>query len=826
MTLENQVEELLQDFEKLKNLLTRKAAEIHQRELLKDIDARRADWERRSALFVPSKQRLERGGKTLELGEDYEVIKELRAMREKNKIRQAALRDEMTTARADLRNAEEALNIIEGEYRDKLAAQTQLQNIVQRVKGLDEQIKDRQEAVKQTREEYMEAERQRKECAERVEKERIELEKLELAMRETRKFLQFHSIDEKLQTGLAGIQKCFSMFEKAEARRAELKTSWNKAIEQRQQAQSVLNDRSTTLADSTHSLAVHEKFFVKARSFYESSLKGKTIAEWREICDRNTQRLADLDELYKKFQAVRDLEERVKNFQEIKTRIQQETRNLNIRDVEQSGRINELQAEVAKLEKRSELLKRIQDIEAVRELLQDGLPCPLCGSISHPYVSGAAIPDPEEIHRQLYDTQRALDKLHDELAARQARVGKLGEEFSSVSNDEAELKTQINELKAEIASRVSVLGLSFSQGISPFEEIDKARQKARDALQLARNNAEAAEAAEADMKTASEELESIREKREAASHSYQEALFSLQNSKTHEEQIAGEFKTQEETVATLKRELISQIMPYGYKSVPDKNPGQVVEALEKRMNEWTDNANRSDVLEHELSAANSKMTRLKKNAESLRVKRDELQSRVKATEAERDSVQQQRIVIFASKVPDDEIARMNSNVEALRTRLSERRETKNERALNLDRILTEIHGVETEMAKGREELQRYEINFGKKLLTLGFRNEDDYAAACLTPEERRELQTKLRELTQEDLELNADKENAQAKLLELQSGASATTDELSAELKKLKNSLDEIRAKGYKNSELERIAGEFVPEIKNLVLLCGLPEVF
>ena len=38
MTLENQVEELLQDFEKLKNLLTRKAAEIHQRELLKDID--------------------------------------------------------------------------------------------------------------------------------------------------------------------------------------------------------------------------------------------------------------------------------------------------------------------------------------------------------------------------------------------------------------------------------------------------------------------------------------------------------------------------------------------------------------------------------------------------------------------------------------------------------------------------------------------------------------------------------------------------------------------------------------------------------------------
>ena len=209
MTLENQVEELSRNFENLKILLANKVSELHQRELLKDLEAKRTDWERRSALFVPSKQRLEKGGRTLELGEDYEVIKELRVMREKNKIRQASLRDEMTTARAELRNAEEALNVIEAEYRDKLAAQTQLQNVVVRVKALDAQIQDRKEAVNQTRDEYNEANRQQKECSERVEKERIELEKIELAMRETRKFLQFHSVDEKLQTGLPGIQKCY-----------------------------------------------------------------------------------------------------------------------------------------------------------------------------------------------------------------------------------------------------------------------------------------------------------------------------------------------------------------------------------------------------------------------------------------------------------------------------------------------------------------------------------------------------------------------------------------------------------------------------------------
>ena len=826
MTIENQVQELSQSFENIKNLLAKKVSEIHQRELLKDIEAKRTDLERRSALFLPSKQRLEKGGKTLELGQDYEAIKTLREMREKNKIRQASLRDEMTTARAELRNAEEALNVIEAEYRDKLAAQTQLQNIIQRVKTLDSQIKASRETVNQVRDEYEEAKRQQKESSESVEKERGELEKIELSLRETRKFLQFHSADEKLQTNLPGIKKCFSMFENAENKRHELKSSWDKSIETRQKAGSVLNDRSSSLAELNHSLAVREKIFVKARAVFESSVKGKSISEWREICDKNIKRLEALDELHKKFQNVRDFEGKVKNFQDVKAQIQQETRNLNLRDVAESGRVNELQIELAKLEKRSALLKRIKDIEAVRELLQDGVPCPLCGSTSHPYVSGALIPDPQEVFNKLAETQKALDNLRSELENRQAKTSKLNEEFSSATQSEIELETQINEINAEIASDISALGLSFSQGISPFEEIDKARQKSRDALQLARNTAEAAEAAEAEMKNAEDELEKVREKREAAAHAHQNALFELQNSKTHEELLSNEVKTQDETVTSLKRELISQIMQFGYKSIPDKNPGSVIEALEDRMKDWIENARRSDVLEHELSAANSKLTNLKKNSDSLRLKRDDLLSRVKASEAERDSIQQQRIVIFASKDPDEEISRMNENVTNLRERLNERREIKNERAAKLDEILSNIHGVETEISKGREELQRYEINFNKKLLTLGFRNEDDYAAACLTIDERRELQNKLRELTQEDLELNAERENAQAKMLELQSERNLSNDDLTRELKRLKKSFDEIRLTGYNNLELEKISSKFIPEIKNLILSCGLEGIF
>ena len=329
------------------------------------------------------------------------------------------------------------------------------------------------------------------------------------------------------------------------------------------------------------------------------------------------------------------------------------------------------------------------------------------------------------------------------------------------------------------------------------------------------------------MKAVGDELDKVRETREEVTRYHQDALFALQTAKAEEEQLNTETKTQAEIVTSLKRELISQITPYGYKTLPDKNPVEVVETLERRMKDWQEGSRRRDELERELSLASTKMTSLKKNKEALRVKRDELAGRVKAVEAERDSVQQQRIILFASRKPDDEMSRMNADVEALRVQLNERREDKNSKAQTLDRIMTAIHTLETETATGREELQRHEISFNKRLLALGFRNEDDYAAACLTPEERRDLQNKLRELTQTDLDLKAERENTRAKILELQSdGMSKSNDEITAMIKALKVSLSEYGASDEASAYREKIDGEIIPAIKDLMLTCGLEEVF
>jgi len=333
------------------------------------------------------------------------------------------------------------------------------------------------------------------------------------------------------------------------------------------------------------------------------------------------------------------------------------------------------------------------------------------------------------------------------------------------------------------------------------------------------------------MKAAADELEKVRETREEITRIHQDALFALQSAKSEEEQLRSEAKAQEEIVSSLKRELLSQVMPYGCKSLPDKNPSSMVENLAKRLADWQSGAKRCDELERALSAESAKLSSAKNERESVRQKREELFSRVRAVDAERDSVKQQRVILFESRNPESERERMSKSVESLRSLLNERTEAKNEKASALGKIQSAVHALETEMATGREELQKHEIAFSKKMLALGFRNEDDYASALLTNDERRDLQNKLRELTRTDFDLHTERENTRAKILELQAdGRGIDSLALTEKLKALKAEIDSLNSEAVNDAESavfrEKMSQEVIPALKELILTCGLEEVF
>lgn len=766
----------LDEIASVEALLDRRAREVHcgflvrrAAEEVRELERRRGEWEREKALFLPMEQRLDRGRRALELGDEYEGIRRMRQEQDQARTAQLALKESMTAARTELQNAEEAFTVKESEFRDRLIAQKRLAETALAVQDLDRQLRDRQEAVQRLEAQLSQAGQELRERTARLEDEQLAVEKLSLSLREVRKSLQLHASDERLATGLQGIQKCFGLYREALERRSASRESYALAIRKKQEAQTALNDRQAMFSDVAHRFTVVEKNYQRAQTFYESSLKGKSLEEWRSSCDELVRRLEELERLTSRFREEQELQERLQGLQARRLRMQQETRELNIQDATQSGKAEALQEEVQKLEGRVRLLQGMEELSGMRELLEDGVPCPLCGAMTHPYASGTAVPEAEEVNRQLNDAMKAMEELRAELKGRQSRAGWLVGEISSIGRGEEDLRQDLERLGDIITQSVAALGLKFNVGVPPLEELDRVRQKVRDQLQRARNALEAASAAQRDRDAAADELARIRESREELTRYHQEALFQLQSERSEEARVEGESRSQEEAFNALRRELIAQLSPYGYKSIPDENPESVVRALEVRAAEWRENAARRDELERQFSAAQASATAVRKEQDAFKLRKEELMRELRTVEAERDSLQQKRIILFNSKDPASEKERMERDVEDLRQQLEARRLARSEGSARLQEIMASLHELETRLATLREELQRGEIAFGKHMLSVGFKNENDYISACLSGEERRDLQRRLGELAQTDLDLTAARENAKSLQMELQS---------------------------------------------------------
>lgn len=733
-----------------------------------ELDKRRADWEKNMALFEPLRKKLERGRSVLELGDDFNNLKALRARREQHKLDQINLRENIMTAKAEAQSAEESFAIAESALRDKLAAQSKLIELANKAQELDKNLIERQDEAERIRASLNEVEIKFKEREALVSGATLDVEKLTIALRESRKYLQANYSDESLINTLPGIKKCFELFNHAQDKLNNANLAYENAIKRKQNAQSALNDRQSMFADVEHRFSIVEKNYEQARALFESALKGKSISDWQRECERLNNKLEQLEELAKQFINEHGLQIKLKNIQEDRLRLQQESRSLNLKDIEQTGKLSGLDAEVKKLEKRVALLQKIEDLDLIRELLDDGEPCPLCGAMTHPYLSGVVIPDSQETRRQLEEAQNKLKELQDALSMRKSRLDVLSGEINSAGESEKELRRELNILTENITLNAPALGLKFGAGVPPLEELDRVKQRTRDSLQMAKNNLDAAEAAQRNLKNAEYELEKTRENKNELTKFHQEALFNLQGEKTDERHLEEEARSCEEAFNSIRRELVSQLTAYGYKNLPDENPGKIIEALNKRSEDWQSMSKLKDKQERELNAAQNLLNNIKKDLETLKLSRNDIKDRLRAVEAECGSINQQRLVLFESKKPSEEKERMEREVIELKRQLETRRVLKNESLEKFNNYLENMHKLETEMALERESIQKAEIAFGKKLLAAGFKNEDDFVSSSLTADERQALQKRLKDLTQEDLDLNSEREELMAQLIEIQ----------------------------------------------------------
>ncbi len=302
-------------------------------------------------------------------------------------------------------------------------------------------------------------------------------------------------IDEQTRTVSEGTDACAKEAGKIETNRQTLV----KEQEKRTAAEKTLVTVEQYLKEQ-----VQDEWLISGLAGIEEQF-GNLLTKQREITQKETDlKNADtaLDEVVKKLNATtKQCAASKKELEEVANKLQQGKDALS--ELLGDKLLREYRAEKESLQKEKEYLARIAALEDHRAKLEDGKPCPLCGSTEHPFAEGN-VPVPDEIEQKIEsltklisnaeDQEAAIKKLEDAQTAALKNLNDSEKLETEAANDKkatektlAELKgaltklrTGFNEIKLAVSGKLQPLGITEIPGteVEALLESLKSRLKA------------------------------------------------------------------------------------------------------------------------------------------------------------------------------------------------------------------------------------------------------------------------------------------------------------------------------------------------------------
>lgn len=322
-------------------------------------------------------------------------------------------------------------------------------------------------------------------------------------------------------------------------------------------------------------LEAHQQQAQKRQAAFDQLPTRETIEQERDALQDSVRQLAGLLSLAEQYsKGVADIAELRTKYQKQK----EEWQDINAKIATLNEQLETEKQLLATYDQIRQLQYKIAAYETDRHALQAEQPCPLCGSLHHPYTENLPPNHSSQAEADYQNQEVKVKKLQAELDAQEKHSVRLKIQKDALTQ-EGKKKSEENKTTAQMFEQQAA-ELPNLPAIGQLEQLREYDQKQQLQISELKSVLEKIDEAGKDLQQAKDGLRNA-EKRQTDLHlSHQQAIKDLQNAQDRYETSTREAAEQQQTLGQLTDKLLQQLQKYA-----DKNK-QLLPELLSRIDEW------------------------------------------------------------------------------------------------------------------------------------------------------------------------------------------------------------------------------------------------
>ena len=552
-------------------------------------------------------------------------------------------------------------------------------------------------------------------------------------------YLESHAADKKLIESLSGIESSFRQIniihEKTEEKKIEL------------------NDTEKTLSDAEQSLLIRKK---EMDNFSNKGWCAITEAERIKKALVDITGGQDISALRALTDKAKDYHDRLRSLLDLVSRIEEETSEYQKHGekitsilTERTGTeqqhvlLQKEEGQNAQLVKLAEeklfLQARVKTLEKEREHLMEGTPCPLCGSIDHPWCTGV-MPVLDNAEQELNTHKKAREILHKNIRQSEAKLAALDAEVQGIESVRENLRQKIKTATTEFQRECNDLGL-VTTGTDLKPAIAAAFDEYRERLEKARETLNHAEEKEREIRRAEDLITREKSDLTEAQRDYDKAM-SYRDTKIRDmNRIINEIAATDAEYRRQKGAILNALQEYDIIVFSAHTMAEeILTELTSRRDGYATNLTNKQELEISQQRLGTEVERnislisgAEKNLKSISEILSKIYEDFKTSSAKRRE-------LYGEKDPTVEEIRLARQVEDAEKKLSEANETKSLADKQKSSCEDQIHTLAEKITRRISVLQEKEQEFFRVLAGSGFTDENHFISARLPSDTLSELE--------------------------------------------------------------------------------------